>query len=141
MAAGWRALLLGLCLAALAACGTPQPRVHFDSQASYDRTFDAARGAMAEQKLVVSVEDRRQGRIVGALDGETITATFEPMLDGTLRVSFLAQNDSPAALVLQQRVAGAYEVRMSKQSILGGFGSSDSYRGPTPCPSAPAFCP
>jgi hypothetical protein len=64
------------------------------------------------------------------------------MLDGTLRVSFVPQNDSPAALALQQRVAGSYSERMSKLSILGGIGGSGGdYRGPVPCPSGPAFCP
>jgi hypothetical protein len=63
------------------------------------------------------------------------------MLDGTLRVSFVPQNNSPAAVALQQRVAASYSERMSNLSILGGFGSSGSQRGPVPCPSGPAFCP
>ena len=139
-AAGRRALLLGLCGTLLAACGTPAPPTHFDSLAGYDRTFDAALGAMADQKMVFSVQDLRNGRIVGEVGGETLTATLQPMLDGTLRVSFVPQNDSPAALALQRRVADSYSARMSGQSILGGFKDSGSQKGPTPCPAGPAFC-
>jgi hypothetical protein len=139
--AGRRALLLGLCATLLAACGTPAPPTHFDSLAGYNRTFDIALAAMADHKLTFSVQDRRQGRIVGEVGGETLTATMQPMFDGTLRVSFVPQNPSPAALALQQRVAASYSERMSSQSILGGFGGSGNYRGPVPCPSGPAFCP
>jgi hypothetical protein len=138
--AGRRTLLLGLCGALLAACGTSAPPTHFDSMAGYNRTFDTALAAMADHKLVFSVQDRRQGRIVGEIDGETLTATMVPMHDGTLRVSFVPQNESPAALALQQRVAASYSERMASLSILGGFGNSGNYRGPVPCPAGPAFC-
>ena len=139
--AGRRMLLLGLCSALLAGCAAPAPPTRFDSMAGYNRTFDTALAAMADQKMVFSVQDRRFGRIVGEVGGETLTATMEPMLDGTLRVSFVPQNDSPSALALQQRVAASYSERMANLSILGGFGRSGSDRGPVPCPSGPAFCP
>ena len=136
----WRSLLLALCTALLAACGTPAPPAHFDSQASYNRTFDTALSAMADHKLVFSVQDRRGGRIVGGIDGETIMATLQPMQDGTLRVSFVPQNDTPAGLALQRRVADSYIARTSGQSLLGGSREPDNYRGPVPCPSGAAFC-
>ena len=139
-AAAWRSLLLALCTALLAACGTPAPPTHFDSLASYNRAFDTALGAMADNKLVFSVQDRRGGRIVGEIGGETITATLESMHDGALRVNFVPQNDTPAGLALQRRVADSYMARSSGQSLLGGSKDSDNYRGPVPCPSGPAFC-
>jgi hypothetical protein len=139
---GWRALLFGLSCLLLAACAATAPPTHFDSMAGYNRSFDIALAAMADHKLIFSQQDRRQGRIVGEVGGETLTATLVPMLDGTLRVSFVPQGDSPAALALQQRVAASYSERMGGLSILGGFGSgSGNYRGPVPCPSGPAFCP
>ena len=137
----WRCLLLGLCTALLAACGTAAPPTHFDSHANFNRTFDWALGAMTDQKLVLSVQDRRGGRIVGETGGETITATLQPMHDGTLRVSFVPQNDTPAALALQRSVADRYMARTSGQSLLGGSREPDTYRGPVPCPSGAAFCP
>jgi hypothetical protein len=136
---------LVLALAGLAACSSGRPGTApvtaQDSQLSYDRTFDAALGAMADQKLVFSVQDRRNGRIVGTLDGESITATLEPMPDGTLRVNFVSPGETPAGTALRQRVIGSYNARMSNHSILGGFKDSGDQRGPSPCPSGPAFCP
>jgi len=136
-----RRQVLGLLLAAglLAACGTRPPPAHFDSQLSFDRTFNDALGAMADQKLVVSEQNRRQGRIVGTLDGETVVATLQPMLDGTLRVSFAAQGDSAAAEALKRKVVDSYVARTSNASLLGGFKGGGG--GPTVCPAGPAFCP
>lgn len=124
----------------LLACSTVTPGRVPDSQLSFDRTFDMAQAAMADQKLVFSVEDRRGGRIVGAVDGQTIVTTLQPLLDGTLRVNFTPQGDSPAAVALQQRVVASYNVRLANLSLLGGFKGSGSDRGPVPCPSGPAFC-
>ena len=115
-ALGRRALCLAL--AALVGCAAGPQRTHFDSQASYDRTFDGAVGAMADQKMIFSVQDRRHGNIVAALKGDTITATFEMLLDGTIRVSFNAQNQPPIDPGLLTRVAAAYEQRMSQARIL-----------------------
>jgi hypothetical protein len=133
-----------LALAGLAGCSSspssPAPATARDSHLSYDRTFDAALGAMADQRLVLSVQDRRNGRIVGVHDGQTLTATLQPLRDGTLRVNFSPKDESPVAVALQQRVIESYNARMSNQSILGGFKSGSSDRGPTPCPSGPAFC-
>ena len=141
-AAATAALLLAL--VGLAGCSSspsaPSPATARDSHLSYDRTFDAALGAMADQKLILSVQDRRNGRIVGAQDGETLTATLQSMRDGMLRVNFTPKDDSPEAVALQQRVIASYNARMGNQSILGGFKSGSNDRGPTPCPSGPAFC-
>ena len=138
-------LVLLLCAGGLAGCssGPPgtRPGVVADSMLGYDRTFDAAFAAMSDQKMVISVNDRRNGRIVGERDGETLTTTPQPMRDGTLRANFVPQGDSPAALALQQRVADSYTARMANQSLLGGFKGGGSDRGPVPCPSGPAFCP
>lgn len=136
--------LLVLALSGLAACSmTPQataPGRVPDSMAGYNRTFDTALGAMADQKMTISVQDRRNGRIVGEHDGQTITATLQPMRDGTLRVNFVPQTDSPEATAMLQRLSDSYNARMSNLSILGGFKDGGSDRGPVPCPSGPAFC-
>ncbi|MGL6111044.1 MAG: hypothetical protein ACRC2B_13200 [Rubrivivax sp.] len=109
-----------LALAAFVGCAAAPQRTHFDSLASYDRTFDSAVGAMADHKMTFSVQDRRHGNIVAALKGDTITATLEPLLDGTIRVSFSAQNQPPADPGLLTRVAASYELRMSQARILPG---------------------
>jgi hypothetical protein len=138
-----RRLLLGLVLAALAGCGTPAQPHHFDSQISYDRTFDIALAAMADQKMIFSAQDRRQGLVVAERNGDTIRATVQPQYDGTNRVTFSTPGDKPADAELLKRVIDAYNNRMAKLSLLGGFKDSSgaSQQGPIPCPGGPAFCP
>lgn len=143
-APGRRALLLGLVLATLAGCGSSPLPNHFDSMASYDRTFDTAVSAIADQKMTFSVQDRRQGLVVAERNGDTIKATVQPMYDGTNRVTFSAPGDKPPAdPALLGRVSEAYNQRMAKLGLLGGFKDSGgaNQNGPTPCPSGPAFCP
>ena len=137
--------LLVLLLSVLAACSIsppePTPGRVPDSMVGYNRTFDTALGAMADQKMTISEQDRRNGRIVGELDGQTITTTLQPMRDGTLRVNFEPKDDSPEATALVQRLATSYNARMANLSLLGGSRSGGSDRGPVPCPSGPAMCP
>jgi hypothetical protein len=136
-------LLLALLLAALAGCGTPTLRTHVDSYASYDRTFDTALGAMADQKMILSVQDRRMGNIVAELKGDKVEAALQPMLDGTIRVTFTAPGEPHADAELLKRVVASFNARMAQLSLLGGFkdGDAPGPRGPTPCPSGPAMCP
>jgi hypothetical protein len=116
-----RSLLLGIALAALAGCSTPPQRTHFDSLASYGRTFDIALGAMADQKMIFSVQDRRHGNIVAERNGDVVTATLQPQFDGTIRVTFNAPNPMPADPELLKRVITAYNERMAQQArILPG---------------------
>jgi hypothetical protein len=146
MLASRRAMLtaaLLIVLVGIGGCvGAPPGRVS-DSHLSFDRTFDMALGAMADQRMTFSTQDRRQGRIVGTADGATLVATLQPMLDGTIRVNFVPQGDTPADTALLKRVADAYTERMAKLGVLGVFRDSDgaSRSGPTPCPNGPAFCP
>jgi hypothetical protein len=114
-----------------------------DSHTSIERTYDIALAAMADQRMIFSVQDRRQGRIVGTVDGSTVVATIQPIVDGTTRVNFEPQGNTAADAALVKRVTDAYNGRMSKLGLLGGFKDSagTEYKGPVPCPSGPAFCP
>jgi hypothetical protein len=136
------ALLLALVfLTGLAGCASPSTGNLPDSQLSFDRTYDLALAAMADQRLIFSAQDRRQGRIVGSTDGVTIIASIEPIVDGTTRVSFTSQGNGAADAALLARVTEAYNTRMSKLGIVGGFKDSGGSNRPVPCPSGPAFCP
>ena len=135
------ALLLWLAL--LAGCSAPSQPSHFDSHASYNRTFEVATAAMADQKMIFGVIDRRHGQAVATLKGDTITATLQEQLDGTVRVTFAAPGPAPADPELLKRVIASYNARMAKTGLLGGFKDSGGaeYKGPIPCASGPAFCP
>ena len=112
-----RALLLALGLAALAGCATQAQRTQFDSHLSFDRTFNTAMGAMADQKMIFSVQDRRQGLLVAELNGDTVQATLRPNpLDSTVRVEFSAVGAPHGDDKLLTRVVDAYRQRMSGQA-------------------------
>ncbi|HMO47632.1 MAG TPA: hypothetical protein PKB14_16585 [Rubrivivax sp.] len=132
------AAALALLLAGLAGCNTAPPGVVDDSLLSFDRTFNAALGAIADQKMTVGVQDRRNGLIVGTLDGDTITSRLALQHDGSIRVRFAQEGGNNPELL--QHVVAAYNARTSNRSILGGFGDSGNQTGPVPCPSGPAFC-
>jgi hypothetical protein len=137
-------LLLALAwLLGAAGCAGTSPGRLPDSQLSFDRTFDMAVAAMADQRITFSEQDRRQGRIVGTVDSSTLVTTVRPMLDGTTRVIFETQAQGPDDIALVARVSDSYRERMAKVGILGGFNRSGggADRGPVPCPSGPAFCP
>lgn len=111
-----RTLLLALAGTVLAACGTTPPPTQFDSQFSFERTFNNVMAAMADQGLTFSVQDRRQGLLVGGLNGDVVQATLQPnFLDSTVRVQFSTLG-TPGDEQLLMRVVDAYRQRVSGQA-------------------------
>jgi len=114
---GRRQLLLGMALGALAGCGTAPQRTQFDSHLNFERTFNTVMGAMADEKMTFSVQDRRHGLLVAERNGDTIQATMQPnFLDSTVRVQFSAVGDKHADDKLLSRVVEAYRLRMTGQA-------------------------
>ncbi len=135
------ALMLALAaLATLGGCASAQPGRVPDSHVHFNRTFDAAMGALVDQKMTITQQDRRHGSIDAKAGSAVIAVTLRTLPDGAIRVAFEPQGDSSADPGLLQRVTDAYNARMSNLSVLGGFKDSSSQRGPVPCPSGPAFC-
>ncbi|MDM0116605.1 hypothetical protein QTI66_31150 [Variovorax sp. J22R133] len=101
------------CAAALALAGC----VYYGYQApgiataSFDRCFAAAAGALRAQGMVISLEDRSSGTIVGRLGtGATVTATVLQLPDDRVSVQF----DTTGARdpVLIDRVSRSYDYLM-----------------------------
>lgn len=132
------AVALALLLAGLTGCSTPPPGVVDDSMLSFNRTFNAALGAIADQRMIIGVQDRRGGVIVGTLDGDTITSRLTLQHDGAIRVRFAQDGSNDPELL--KRVVASYNARTGNQSLLGGSRDSADPPGPIPCPSGPAFC-
>lgn len=110
--------MLCLALSGLNGCAGTTPGIVPDSLASYNRTFDTALAAMVEQKMTISQLDRRRGTIVGSLGGTTIAATLEPTYEGTIRVVFKQQGETPPDPALLKRLTEAYNARMNQGKIL-----------------------
>ena len=80
--------------------------------ASFDRSFAAAAGAMRDEGLTVTVEDRAMGNVVGTGDGGTVTATLHQQADGSVRVQFDSRAVRDPDLIT--RVSRYYERRMGR---------------------------
>ncbi len=98
----------------LAACVAYEPVVVPGStvQQRYDRAWSAALGAMYDQGVSVSVQDRGAGVIRGERGGMAITATLQTMADGSVQVKFNSSGPKSADPDLIHRVSDSYDRRM-----------------------------
>ena len=80
--------------------------------ASFDRSFGAAAGAMRDEGLAISVEDRATGTIIGKIESGTVTANVRQQADGSVRVQFDATGVRDPALI--DRVSRGYDRRMGR---------------------------
>lgn len=106
--------LAGVAASALAGCvaypyGVPAP-----GPSTFDRAFDAASGAMADQGLSFRTQDRASGVIVGVRGGLTLTASVRPQADGTTRVEFKQSGSQAQDANLVDRVVADYNRRMGR---------------------------
>ncbi|MDM0117888.1 hypothetical protein QTI66_38015 [Variovorax sp. J22R133] len=112
-ATAMRAALPLACAAVLALAGC----VYYGYQApgiataGFDRCFAAAAGALRSQGMVISLEDRSSGTVVGRLGtGATVTATVQELPDGRVSVQFDATGARDPVLI--DRVSRNYDFRM-----------------------------
>ena len=104
-------------IASLGACVVyePVPVVSQPTlQQRFDRSWAAATGAMSDQGLTITSQDRGAGMIRGERGGVTITATLETLSDGRLQVTFASKGANSADPALTQRVSDSYDRRMGR---------------------------
>jgi hypothetical protein len=105
-------LTLAGCTYYVAPDGTAVPGYPPPMPSTYDRSFSAAAGAMRDQGLAITMEDRATGTVVGNRDGATVTASLRTQADGSVRVQFDARNARDPSLV--DRVSSSYDRRMGR---------------------------
>ena len=96
----------------LAACVTyePLPTV----QQRFDRSWVAAAGAIADQGLAITMQDRSTGVIRGERGGVTVTATVETRPDSRIQVKFFSTGENSADPYILTRVTESYNQRMGR---------------------------
>jgi hypothetical protein len=102
-------------LLAVAGCTyyVPPPTAYtVTTPANYDRSFNAAVGALRDQGVVINRQDAAAGVIVGTLDSGTVTANVNRQADGSVRVQFNASGARDSQLV--DRISRAYDARMGR---------------------------
>ena len=82
--------------------------------ASFDRSWNAALGAFADQGVPVTTQDRGAGVIRGTRDGINVTANVRTQADGSVRVEFNTSGDTARDPHLIDRVSRAYDRLMGR---------------------------
>jgi hypothetical protein len=88
----------------------PQP----SPQQRFDRSWNAAAGAMADQGVTIFAQDRGAGVIRGSRGGITVSATLTTLADGSVQVKFGSTGATDTDPGLLQRVSQSYERRMGR---------------------------
>ena len=81
-------------------------------QQRFDRSWSAALGAMSDQGLSITAQDRGAGLIRGVNDGVTVTATLTTLADGRVQVKFDSTTGTDSSVI--HRVSESYERRMGR---------------------------
>ena len=104
------------CVAALLLAGCvvyePVPVAQPTTQQRFDRSWDAAAAAMADQGVTITAQDRGAGVIRGMRGGVIVTATLQTLPDGRIQVSFNSTGEGEGGVA--QRVHESYERRMGR---------------------------
>jgi hypothetical protein len=82
-------------------------------QQRFDRSWAATTGAMADEGLTITSQNRSAGVVQGERGGIRITAALETLPDGSVQVKFTTQGtgNDPALI---QRVSKSYDRRMGR---------------------------
>ena len=106
-----RAILLALVIT-LAGCYPYE--VIPGGPASFDRSWEAAVGAMRDQGLEIVGADRSTGVATGRRGVVEVTARVRSQADGTVRVEFHTAGSGAPDRDLMERVSRAYDIRMGR---------------------------
>jgi hypothetical protein len=100
---------------AVAGCVVYDPYYPYVSPAAaFDRYWNAALGAMRDQGLQITAEDRAAGVIEGRRGGLTVKARVVPQPDGRVRVEFNTGGTLSEDPSLPDRISRAYDARLGR---------------------------
>lgn len=111
-------LAASLALASLGGCYVYDPYYHAPQTvmrpASFERSWDAAQGAMIDQGVKIHVADRANGVIEGRRGGIEVKARVLTQADGGVRVEFNTGGNLDEDRGLSDRISRAYDARMGR---------------------------
>ena len=103
-----RALLSLLVFSVLAGCVVYEP-VPVSAQSRFDQSWNAATGAMADQGVSVTVQDRGAGVIRGTRGGASVEASVRTLANGSVEVRITSSDTG-----LANRISTSYDRRMGR---------------------------
>ena len=110
-------LSMGLAAAAalLGGCVVYEPvPAGYGTPASFDRSWNAAVGAMREQGVTIIQEDRGAGVVRGTRGGINVTGSVRPQADGSVRVQFDTTGATTSDPTLIDRITRSYHAYMGR---------------------------
>jgi hypothetical protein len=110
-----RAYILAALLhsALLAGCVVYEP-YPVSAQSRFDQSWNAATGAMADQGVSITTQDRGAGIIRGTRSGISIQASVRTLADGRVEVRFDSSGATGSDPSLIHRVSESYDRRMGR---------------------------
>jgi len=102
-------------VALLGGCVVYEPvPVGYSQPASFDRSWNAAVGAMREQGVTIAQEDRAAGVVRGTRGGINVTGNVRPQADGSVRVQFDTSGATASDPTLIDRITRSYQAYMGR---------------------------
>jgi len=106
---------LATAVALLGGCVVYEPvPAGYSRPASFDRSWNAAVGAMREQGVSITEEDRGAGVVRGSRGGINVTGTVRPQADGSVRVQFDTSGATGSDPTLIDRITRSYQAYMGR---------------------------
>ena len=105
---------MALVAVGLPACYTYPTPYGYATPASFDRSWEAAVGALADNGLAITSQDRDSGVVNGRRGAIDVMANVRSQPDGSVRVEFTARGDVKQDAGLVDRVSAAYDRRMGR---------------------------
>jgi hypothetical protein len=115
-----RLTIVAVTAALLGGCGSydAEPRTYVSAppsaMASLDRSWSAAVGALGDQGVKITYEDRDAGVIQGSRDGIGVVARVRALPNGSVRVEFNTSGATKRDPGLIDRISHAYDARMGR---------------------------
>ncbi len=106
--------VLGLVLAIGGCPPPPPPGRPPQTVDKYDRAWAAVLGALADEQVLVLLQDSVAGNVRGALGDVTVTVNVSRQADGGVRVEFGVSGNLASQPNLNERLAGSYNRRMGR---------------------------
>jgi len=114
-------VLLVAAVMSLAACvaypPAPVAAPQLTPQQHFERTYDAVTGAISDEGMRITSQDRAAGTVSGVWAGFTVTGKVDRRTDGSLRVQFDTPGMSKRELMLVDRLSVSYNRRMSADGL------------------------
>ena len=110
-----RPLLIAILMSTtLAGCVVAPPPPVVVQPSTYDRSFSAIVGAMGDENVRITSEDRASGVVTGTKGGIGLTATVQPQPNGSAKIDFKTRGKIEEDPKLIDRIGAAYNARMGR---------------------------